>query len=242
MIVDTQPVAYPPDYLHERERAWERVKAIHGAHLWNGRIWTVRGAQARDGKLVLSTSACEYKDIVFKQEAGAGGVARRFGPDCLHVHGFTAAVPVTRDGYGYFGVVGRGTLQQEGLLDLIGGSLNLDERSLDTIGDVMMMTIEELEEEADIAVAPSACELLSLNFHSGSCFFLFRVRLDAEPTAARLPNEELAGLERCRCEDVGGIRRPVTPDLALFSTYAGRLSRRANADHPAACAGAGVKS
>jgi 8-oxo-dGTP pyrophosphatase MutT (NUDIX family) len=221
---DDARIEQSADYLRGREQAWDRARHVHGDKLWNGRVCTVRGISVREGAVELSLSVCEYKDIIFKKDMGARALADLFGRGSVDFHAFAAAVPFTNDEGIVLGVVGGGTVQPEGVLDLVGGSMNVDEQPIVEFDDIRRALARELEEEAGIEAPPSACALVSLNVHDGCCFFLFSVPVDAAHVAGQFrSNRELDGLLTCGYEEMGRLDRDVTADLRLVLGYADEL-------------------
>ena len=214
------------EYLQQRELAWDRAKTRHGDNLWNGKVCTIRHAAVRDARLDISTGSCEYKDIVFKREIGADRLAQRFGPAAVDCHTFTAALPITADGRLIFGRVGSGTIQSEGLLDFVGGSLNLDEHPIRSIEDIRTVTAQELAQEIGLEVRASDCELLSVNFHGGCCYFLFLVSVDGTIPFRR--NREVGSLVECQCGDIGRLGG-LTADVDLMVSCMPEYKRRLEA-------------
>ncbi len=219
------PVEHGEAYLQEREACWEELRARHGDRLWNGTVCTVRRVAVDDGVLSLHVSQCEYKDILFKNHRGPARVLAAHGAGSVEAHAFTAILPLDARGRAVLGVVGEGTVQQPGLADIIGGTLNLDEGPIAGIDDVLARTLEELSEESGLVVPRERCRLVSLNHHDGAFFFLYvgplaprhasPERLAAAGELAALLDTPLATL------DSPGHR--ASDDLRFVQTYAARL-------------------
>jgi hypothetical protein len=221
---DLDPIERSREYLEERERVWQEKKNAYGDRLWNGRVCTVRSISVKDRAVVLRLSACEYKDILFKKQLGWMELQRRFPGEPVDIHAFTAALPITDDGQAVFGVVGRGTVQSEGLLDLIGGTLNIDEHPISSFDDIKQTTAREFEEEAGAHIPIAQWEPLSINFHGSCCFFLLLSRIARERVVARFRrNEELAALVSCSYDQMSELGENITEDLAFMLSYGSEL-------------------
>jgi hypothetical protein len=52
------------------------------------------------------------------------------------------------------GVVGDGTILQNGMLDIIGGTLNTDEFVINNFQDIKKVACEEMKQELDLDISP----------------------------------------------------------------------------------------
>jgi hypothetical protein len=223
---DPTVIEHPASYLEEREEVWREEKRTYGDSLWNGAVSTIQGVCVTGKSVSIRTGQCEYKDIVFKKRVGPCAVRRRFGLTSFPVHAFTAALPVTEDGRVILGVVGGGTISPEGAIDLIGGTLNLDEHAIASFDDIQEFTARELRQETGLRVAASDCAPVSLNFHNGCCFWLFRVPIrNTDISACFRRNKELDGFHCTQWHEISEMRDRLTGDAALVLSYASRIEQ-----------------
>lgn len=213
-------------YRQERDACWEDLRVRHGERLWNGTVCTVRRVAVADGVLSLQLSQCEYKDILFKNHRGPERVIAAHGPGSIDAHACTTILPLTASDRALLGVVGEGTVQEPGLADIIGGTLNLDEGPIDGIDDVLSRTLEELAEESGLAVAREHCRLVSLNHHDGAFFFLYAGLLtDGDASPARLATAgELAAVLETPLATLDSPGHRASDDLRFVRAYSPRLA------------------
>lgn len=167
-------------YLQDREAYWLSEKDRHNGNLWNGIILTVNEMIIENGNIALEVGQCEYKDILYKRHLSANVIRDRYPKDLPNTHSFTCALPIVdRDNYAFV-EVGENTIIEEGKIDLCGGTLNLDERKIDNIEDVLYLTQEELKEEMGLAVREEDLRLLSINYRDGVFFFVFSFEISEE--------------------------------------------------------------
>ena len=152
-------IAYPemiarqtsPHYLEAREHIWEQRKRTYGPRLWNGIVYTVEKLNSKNDNLSLVLGQCEYKDILIKEELGAEHVAAHYGKDCVSPHLVICVIPITSDGLLALSIVGDGTIQEPGLVDLFGGTANCDEVAVSCFQDLSVQAVHELSEEAGLS-------------------------------------------------------------------------------------------
>jgi 8-oxo-dGTP pyrophosphatase MutT (NUDIX family) len=133
---------------------------------------------------------------MLKIKEGPAGIVQKFGQESLTKDAIVAVLPYTTDNKFLFGVVSSKTIQKNGSLDTIGGTLNRDEKKVNTIDDVKRYMIMEMREEIGLNFDENNLFLHSLNyFHSdGRYRFIYLCRLpeDSSYYEGISVNEELS--------------------------------------------------
>ncbi|AVR98924.1 hypothetical protein [Pseudoduganella armeniaca] len=209
-----------PAYLAAREEAWQAKARAQGRNLWNGPIYTAEAIHVEGGRHVLEIGRGEYKDIVFKRAVGARYIEQTFGAAHVRRHMFTALLPMDGAGNGLLGVVGSLTIQQPGILDLVGGSLGADEFELSSLQSIKQFTLTEFEEETGVLVDHRHVELWSIN-HDGDClFFVFRLTTElAELERSFRTNDELDRLVSVDLRSRASLKYAVSSDVNFIQSY-----------------------
>lgn len=135
-------------YLEKRELVWEKKKQTFRDCLWNGRVYTIDRIESINSSLSLYLGQCEYKDIIFKETLGLERIANDFGNNAIVQHLVICVVPITLDGLLVLSEVGDQTIQEQGLIDVFGGSANCDEVTVSCFDDLSKFAFKELNEEA----------------------------------------------------------------------------------------------
>lgn len=165
-------------YLSSREDIWLKKKNNLGHFLWNGVLLSAVRLDLKDGNVSLTVAECEFKDALYKSECGIELLRKKHPEDNIDVHTFTAVLPVLNNKYVLLSKIGPSTAFNQGLLDMIGGSLNLDEEKIGSLKDISKFTRKELLEEINISITPDELSLFSINYHAGVFFFLYKFHLD----------------------------------------------------------------
>ncbi|MEM7151408.1 MAG: hypothetical protein AAF799_01140 [Myxococcota bacterium] len=218
---DEAGVSKSQAYIQHSEAIWDKHVARHGGNLWNGRVCTIQSIEVADGRLTLGTGTCGYKDIIFKQELGIEAFVKSYGPETFDVHGVTGIVPITETHEVILGEVGKGTIQTPGCLDIIGGTLNRDEHSVESFTDIAQLAAAELREETSVSLEPGQLRLASLGFYDGRCYVLFLAQTHSrEFEVDATLNDELAAVHRLSLSSISQTKMPTTRDVAYLQTYA----------------------
>lgn len=164
-------------YQLKRDQLWalkEQEATQKNKSLWNGIIYTVEDlVQTDENKIRLELSTCEYKDILFKiyNPTETQTLAPR-------IHYLTVcSIPMTLDNRFVFGLRGSTTAIMSNSIGLIGGSVNEDEREIQTFSDFEESMKLEIEEETLIPTQDLKLQLFSLNFFRMKYEFLYTFRL-----------------------------------------------------------------
>ncbi|WP_440683470.1 hypothetical protein [Cysteiniphilum halobium] len=208
------------EYLENRDLLWAKLLKKHTeSKLWNGSVLCCQSLLVEDGSFLLSLNTCEYKDILFKKEHSVETLKKQYGDKSVATHLFTAVLPITNDGYVLLGRIGDGTIQQKNMLDIIGGTLNIEDAPISDFEDIKNLTKMELFEETNIAIESERLKLLSLNFFNGCGFFLFTVTVDNDVKKDFKESRELNDLVWEKISDLNKLSTPVTDELKFVSHY-----------------------
>lgn len=85
---------------------------------------------------------------MIKEKYGADRIATEYGEGLFAQHLIVCVIPITSDGFFIFPIVGDGTVQESGLIDLFGGTANQDEIAVTDFQDLSRFALHELKEEA----------------------------------------------------------------------------------------------
>lgn len=216
---------YTEEYLNFREAFWLACKQKYGDKLWNGTVCTVETIRVKDQKIILEMGKCEYKDIMYKNQVGLEKF-KAFGLGRLIAHSFTCILPILKNKQIVLGVVGAGTVQSPGLIDIIGGTLNLDEKPITSFENIQQMTVNELQEETGMKISLLQLIPYSINYHDGCCFFLFVVKMQTDSIMSKFQsNDELSRLLCISLEALKKQHQNMTNDVKFMLAYADCLNR-----------------
>lgn len=208
---------FPNEYIRLREECWVSKLKMHKGNLWNGDVYTIGNIQkSKDNKkFEITMGLCEYKDIVYKISVGPEKIISTFGEEYLMKDAITTVLPYTTDYKFLFGVVSNNTIQENGALDQIGGTLNKDEKIIEKIEDIAGYTAMEMEEE--IGFQRSSDKLLSLDslnyyYEDGRYRFLYLLKLpyDSQYYDRMVVNNELSGVRFMSKDELLNYSGPTT--------------------------------
>ncbi len=169
---NSSKTVYSSSYLKKRDLIWDEYIQKFNHRIWNGSILTLEKLTYQNDLLTLYTSECEYKDIIYKLKMG---FARN-----LPIHAFTSIIPISHQGEYAFAVNSGNTLYDSNIIDLFGGSLNLDESPISSYDSIVAFSIRELTEETGFVLNNSRLKILSLNYYQGVFFFIFTIKIDKD--------------------------------------------------------------
>lgn len=194
LIYEDNETQWPSSYLSLREQVWEESKRQLGGKVWNGKLLALTRLRIESDSLSLFVRECEYKDVMLKRKKSPA-LLQNLYPDerVTAAYFYTSVLPwiphsLSLDNSqllqahdmksAVLGRVGGGTINHEGSLSLLGGTLNTDEFTLKDFEDIRNVAVQELYEEANI-VNIDGCNLnlFSLNYRAdhGSIHSLFTV-------------------------------------------------------------------
>lgn len=212
-------------YPNAREAVWKAEKRRLGGNLWNGIVHTVERLEWDGARLVLQAGRAEYKDLVFKNAIGPATVVKTFSAAALKRHMFVALMPVDADARVLLGRVGPLSTQTRGLLDFIGGSLNVDECDCVSLDSLRRFAETEFEQETGMAAAAGAAKLWTIN-HDGDCvFFIFKMPADFNAIQRGFrPNRELVELVAIDLAHGSDARHAFSKDVRFVKSYLDSVS------------------
>ncbi|MFB2832728.1 hypothetical protein ACE1BS_24645 [Aeromonas jandaei] len=161
------------DYLEYRDKLWLQHAIDYGERLWNGNLLSAESIKIDNNVVSVNVSECEYKDVMFKHWAKPEDIIEHYQRGNLPIHIFSSVLPTLPTGEALLAQVGCGTIQNSGTLDMIGGSLNIDETQITSQECIITHTLKELTEETGIVVDESHIKLTSINLSGGALFFLY---------------------------------------------------------------------
>jgi len=144
----------PNTYLQTREEIWQQETAKFGDRLWNGTVLTLENLIVHQDCLLLEISDCEFKDVVCDKRLSASFIREHFGPFAIFTRMVVSVLPISDTREIAIGVVGDGTILQNGMLDIIGGTLNTDEFVINNFQDIKKVACEEMKQELDLDISP----------------------------------------------------------------------------------------
>ncbi|UTY57082.1 NUDIX hydrolase [Massilia sp. erpn] len=218
--VPSDPGGQDIDYIAQREACWASECARLGKNLWNGVVYSTESIHWENTRLIVELGLVEYKDIVFKRVRGAETIADTFSPAAVKRHMFTAVMPVDAEGKVLLGRVGALSIQDPGLLDLVGGSLNTSELDLQTLDSIREFSTLEFVQETGVSLAPKDLRLWSIN-HDGDCvFFVFKVAYDLQRLSdGFISNGELTELVALDLHAEIAASQRVSKDVLFLKSY-----------------------
>ena len=133
---------------------------------------------------------------------------------------FTSVLPVDAGGKLLLGRVGALSIQEPGQLDLIGGTLNADEMTLQTLHALREFSIREFLEETGVRLSSRDVRLWSVN-HDGDCvFFVFKVEADLETMGQDfVSNQELIELVESDLGSGQASSERLSKDVMFVKSY-----------------------
>lgn len=171
---ETQKKQHTLGYCQAVNSFWADFSLRNLDKVWNGRVISINKLVKSYNKITLFYCFTEYKDILFKKQMGIAYLRQNFPLD-IENHSFTAILPIIGEEY-VWGIVGNGTVQEENLIDMIGGSL--DYQTNFNFKDLINKTLEEMLEELNLKICENLISLYSINYFQGCLFFLFTTKID----------------------------------------------------------------
>ncbi len=214
----------PLEYDHKVDQFWIDLVEGKGKKLWNGKTLAIDGIHAQGDSLSVTYSETAYKDILFKKNLGLQELTRRYGTAAGKAHSFTCILPIDiRTHEILWGVVGRLTSQEPGIVDIIGGALDYQEPFSYEL--VLHKTLEEVEEELGTGLDAASVFPISLNYHDGCVFFVFGTFIHEEVLHQNFRgNEEIEKLVSADLTEVS--RLPISPDVQFLLQYKDELEEQ----------------
>lgn len=201
-FIETSKTPHSLAYQHTVNQHWDKQITLKQGKLWNNQVLSITKISLLNQKLSVYYTYTEYKDILYKQQVGLNFLRHHF-PNDIENHSFTAILPQLEYQY-LWGVVGNGTIQAEGLIDIIGGSVEFEPNF--SWQKLQQKTCAELREETNLVIAPNNITNFTLNYFDGCVFFLFKTplikaqfeslqvdKLELKQVITAEPNELLTG-------------------------------------------------
>ena len=214
---------YSKEYHVLREKIWKEEKQKYQNNIWNGELYTVEEIKNSDsnGQLVLSLGLCEYKDIVLKNKIGIKKLYASFGSKMIPKHLFITVIPKTTNNKYLFVKIGSATYQNEGVLDLIGGSLNHDEQKIESLEDIKKAAVSELKEEAEINVNIDSLKGFVIIRYNASYHFVFSLNtsVDANGLRAKKDSHEISKVVELSKKEIKNYKDSSTKEFEFCKKY-----------------------
>lgn len=207
------------EYIKAREKVWNEQKILYGSRLWNGVVYTIDRLEGQ-GDVVLYLGQCEYKDIMIKESFGADLIATHYGESCVVQHLIICVVPITSDGLFVLSIVGDGTIQQSGMIDLFGGTANQDEVAVNDFHDLSKFALLEIKEEAGWSESCGRLKpwLLAKYNHKYAMFFQFQLNVSSTNLKTTLEKSEVSSILIATRADIAEmITEYCSVELRVFS-------------------------